>query len=151
MMLIFWDVMFVLLRPSSFATGKLGVIWLPYTKYIMIDKSYADLDNPFVKAQAIMSLFEIMIGIIALYLHFQKNNFSVLFAFSTFLLTGTKTLFIFLLEFISGFKNIGHNQLADLLCFYFLPNSLWIIFPLVAVFVLARILINSNKIALPNF
>jgi hypothetical protein len=35
--IIFWDVMFILLRPASFAHGALAAIWIPYVKYIQID------------------------------------------------------------------------------------------------------------------
>ncbi|MBV8801429.1 MAG: hypothetical protein JO131_00415, partial [Gammaproteobacteria bacterium] len=99
LVIISWDVMFVLLRPASFAHGSLGYLWIPYIKYVQIDTSYADLNNPFVTAQALMSLMENAIGIMGLYYYFfKKIKTACLLIFSSQLLTCTKTILIFLLE-----------------------------------------------------
>lgn len=138
-LIVFWDVMFVLLRPASLPEGSLAFIWIPYAKYIQIDISYADMQNNFVITQAIMSLFEICIGIISLYLaHIKKTILAILFAFSALLLTGTKTIFIFLQEFIGHFEHVNHNSISDLVFSYILPNSVWIIIPFIAVFCLGK-------------
>ncbi|MBA3661057.1 MAG: hypothetical protein H0W64_04995 [Gammaproteobacteria bacterium] len=145
MMIILWDSGFLFSRPASLPGGSLAWVWLPYAKYITIDPSYTDLHNDFLVAQQIMSLLEIAIGIIALYYNYRcKGNRAILFAFSALLLTGTKTILVFLLEAVSGFKNIGHNSGYDLLLFYIMPNSLWLIFPFAGVFILGRYLISSR-------
>lgn len=142
MLIVFWDVLFVLLRPASFPGGALQSFWLPYAQYIKIDTSYADMDDNFVIAQALMSLAEICIGFIALYFSYKgKNSAAILFAFSALLLTGTKTILIFLVEMVANFKHIQHNPMTDLFLFYILPNSLWIIIPFCAVFLLGQQLI----------
>ena len=138
---VFWDVMFVLLRPASFIGGNLGFLWVPYAKYIKIDTSYADLTNTFVIAQSIMSLFEIAISIIALFLnYFRQFNQACLLAYSALLLTCAKTILIFVIEMVSGLKHVGHNTSFDLIMYYILPNAIWIIIPAAAILTLGRLL-----------
>lgn len=142
MLIVFWDVTFVLFRPASFAEGALGLIYIPYAKYIKIDTSYADMNNAFVVAQSIMSLFEIALGLIALYLNYRRVFLAAcLFAFSSQLLTATKTILIFLLEIVGGMQHVGHNVISDLILYYFMPNSVWIVLPFAVVIVLGRLLI----------
>jgi hypothetical protein len=144
-MIILWDSGFLFTRPDSFPGGRLAWIWVPYAKYITIDTGYADLHNDFLVAQQIMSLIEVFIGIIALYLNYnQKYNLAILLAFSTLLLTGAKTILVFVIETVSGFKHVGHNSIHDLILLYILPNSLWLIFPFAGVIVLGRYLISSR-------
>lgn len=134
-----WDVGFIFLRPASFAGGSLGAIWLPYANYVKIDTSYLDLNNAFIPAMAWMNLFEITLGCMALTLnYFQKTAAAIVFAFSSLLLTGTKTIFFFVWEAESGFAHIKHNPMSDIIFLYVLPNALWIVFPFLAVIVLGR-------------
>lgn len=145
MIIVFWDVMFVLLRPVSLPGGSLAWLWVPYATYIKIDTSYADLNNAFIVAQGIMSLIEIIIAIIALSLNYSGKFLpACLFAFSSMLLTGTKTVLIFVLEAVNKFSHVGHNTVMDLIFYYTLPNSIWIVIPFLAVNVLGRTLIQSR-------
>jgi hypothetical protein len=140
-----WDTGFLFTRPASFPGGSLAWIWIPYAKYMTIDTSYADLDNHFLIAQQIMNLVEIAIGLMALYLNqINKKNAALLCAFSSLLLTGSKTFLIFLLEAISGLEHVGHNSLHDLIVLYLVPNSLWLIIPCAGVFFLGRSLISPR-------
>ena len=133
MLIVSWDVLFVLLRPVSFTVA----LWQPYAKYILIDKSYADLNNSFVVTQAIMSLVEIMIGLIGIFYYLTKRGkVASLLIFSSQLLTLAKTILIFFLEIIGGFPYTGHNHLNDLILYYYLPNSVWIILPLIVIMLL---------------
>lgn len=141
--IISWEMLFILLRPASFANGSLAAIWIPYAQYVKIDTSYADLQNDFVNALPFMDLFEIAIGIAALTFNYlRKTPAAMVFAFSSFLLTGTKTIFVFVQEGVGGFKHVGHNSISDLVFLYFLPNSIWIVIPFLAVFILGRDLIS---------
>jgi hypothetical protein len=145
MMIILWDSGFLFTRPDSFPGGSLAWLWVPYAKYITIDTGYADLDNDFLVAQQIMSLIEIIIDIVALYFNYKRKiSLAILLIFSTLLLTGFKTILVFLLEAVSGFKHVGHNAVYDLIFLYILPNSLWLIFPFAGVFVLGRYLISPR-------
>jgi hypothetical protein len=144
MFIVLWDSGFLFARPASFPGGRLSWLWIPYAKYITIDTSYIDLHNNFLIAQQIMNLVEILISMAALYFNGKKNQVAILFAFSSLLLTGTKTILIFLLEVVSGLQHVGHNSLQDLILFYILPNSLWIIFPFIGVFILGRFLVHDK-------
>lgn len=138
--IITWEMLFIVMRPDSFADGSLAAIWMPYAKYVKIDTSYADLQNDFVNALPLMDLIEITIGLTALFLNYKRNNAAIVFAFSSLLLTGTKTIFVFVQEAIGGFKHVGHNAISEIILFYVLPNSIWIFFPFLAVFMLGRYL-----------
>lgn len=139
MFINFWDAWYILLRPASFADGSLSAIWLPYARYVKIDISYLDLNNEFIKSIALANFVEISLGLIALYCNcLRKFSLAIILAFSSLLLTGTKTVLVFALEALDGFKHIAHNPWSDLLFLYFLPNLPWIIFPFMAVFTLGR-------------
>ncbi len=132
-----WDVMYILLRPESFSGGKYAAIFMPYAQYIKIDPSYANLNNQFIKSLALMDIFQIAIGFLALCFNgFRKITFAILLAFSALLLTGTETVLVFALEAFDHFKHVEHNSASVILFQYILPNSLWIIFPFLGVFVL---------------
>jgi hypothetical protein len=130
--LIAWDVSFVLLRPLSMPGGRLAFLWGPYAKYITVDLSYGDLHNPFVRAQALMSVAELVLALFALWLaHGTKRRaLGTLLVFTTASLTCAKTLLIFTIEAVSGLAHIGHNSLSDMTWLYFVPNGMWIVVPL---------------------
>jgi len=132
--IIAWDVLFVFMRPASFPGGSLAGVWLPYAEYIRVDLSYGDINNPFIWAQAIMSVIEISMVVAALYLNYRRRlPPAILLVFCASALTCAKTLLILLVEIVSGFENIGHNSLADMLFLYFVPNAVWILMPLLVV------------------
>lgn len=144
MVITLWDALFVLLRPESLPGGSLAFIWKPYAKYITIDTAYQNMHEPFVVAQAIMTLFEISIGCFALYFYFTKrHSLATLLAFSSLLLTGAKTILIFVEEAASNFVHVAQNSLHDLILLYVIPNGIWVVVPLVCVVVLAHQLLNK--------
>lgn len=140
-----WETGFILLRPESLSDqGNYLNIWLPYLRYVKIDTSYADLSNEFIKFMPCANIIEISIALLALYFNFlRKTAFAILFAFSSLLLTGTKTITVFMLEAYDRFSHVAHNPLFDLIFMYILPNSLWIIFPFMGVFILGYSLITQ--------
>ena len=156
MLITFWDALFVLMRPESLPGGKLAFIWLPYAKYITIDTAYGDINNHFVVAQALMTLFEIVIGVFAVGFYLaSKHRLATLLAFSSFLLTGTKTVLIFVLEAVSHFVHVAHNSWHDLIFLYVIPNGIWIVIPYLCVLRLGYLLIcatmSPNRTDLPIF
>jgi hypothetical protein len=128
--LIFWDIGFVLLRPHSMPGGELAFLWAPYEKYITVDLGYADVQNGFVRAQALVTCFEAAAAIAGLVLSFgRRERLATLLVFSASLLTFAKTSLIFLIEIVTGGEHVGHNPPAELLLLYVLPNLLWVVFP----------------------
>lgn len=144
MSVVAWDVSFVLLRPASMPGGSLSALWAPYAHYIAVDKSYGDVGNAFVSAQAIMSAFEIVVGVAALWFSRRRRpGLGLLLAFCVSALTGAKTLLILVMEVVSGFETVGHNTLGDALLIYVIPNSVWVIVPALVVVSTGRRLVAS--------
>ena len=144
--IVIWDVSFVLLRPMSMPGGSLGFLWIPYEKYITVDLSYGDLDNGFVRAQAIMSCIEVAIGIAAL-IHSARRHLplATLLAFCASALTCAKTMLIGMIELVTGFEHVGHNTVADVILLYAIPNGLWIVVPLLVVWTTGRRLVDQQR------
>lgn len=130
MTVVAYDVAFVLLRPLSMPGGELSFLWGIYDQYISVDRSYGDLDNPFIPAQALMSLAEITLGIAGLILNLKgRIALALIFVFTSATLTGAKTLLILMMEFVGGFSQTGHSGMFNVLTVFILPNLVWVIFP----------------------
>lgn len=143
---VLWDVAFVLLRPMSMAGGSLAFIWVPYQKYVTIDHSYADLENGFVRAQALMSLLEIAVLAAGLAAHRRgANALATLLVFAVSTLTAAKTLLILLIEGVTGLSHVGHNPPSDLVWMYLVPNGIWVVVPLIVAAVAGRRLLVAAR------
>ena len=123
----------MLARPDS-------VLWAPYADYVKVDLGYA---NPtgFVTAQAIMSLIEIAVLLVGLAL--RRRPAGVLLVCVVSVLTAAKTLLIFLVEVVTHGHGVGHNPTGKLVLMYVLPNSVWIVVPLVVAIVTGRSLLAA--------
>jgi len=149
MLIVFWDISFIFLRPYSMPGGDLHFLWIPYLKYISIDLSYGDLNDPFVPAQAILSLVEITLGLVVLWWsRIGKQIEAGLLLMVVSSLTAAKTALILVLEWTSGFENTGHNTWWESGLFYGLPNVVWIIFPTAVALCLARRFIANSAMPL---
>jgi hypothetical protein len=131
--LILWDVTFVLARPSFF-------LWAPYKQYVTVDLGYAHPDG-FVRAQAIMSLFEIAVLLVGL--AWRRRPVGVLLVCVVSALTAAKTLLIFLIEVVTHGQGVGHNPTSKLVLMYVLPNAAWVVMPLFVAYVTGRSLVRS--------
>ena len=134
-LLILWDVTFVLARPDF-------VLWAPYDQYVKIDLGYAHPDG-FVRAQAVMSLLEIAVLLVGIAL--RRRPVGVLVVCVVSALTAAKTLLIFLVEIVTVGKGVGHNATGDLVLQYVLPNTVWIVVPLVVTYVTGRALLAAYR------
>lgn len=130
-----WDVTFVLARPDSF-------LWAPYDTYTKVDLGYAHPDG-FVRAQAVMSLVEIAVLLVGVAL--RRRPVGVLIVCIVSALTAAKTLLIFLIEIVTNGQGVGHNATSDLVLKYILPNSAWIVVPLVVTYVTGRSLLAAAR------
>jgi hypothetical protein len=144
MSVVAWDVSFVLLRPSSMPGGSLAAFWGPYANYIAVDRSYADVGNAFVSAQAIMSAFEILVGLAALWFNrLRRVGIALLLAFTMSALTGAKTVLLLVIELVSGFESVGHNTVVDAVSMYLVPNLVWVVVPALVVVATGRRLVAA--------
>lgn len=134
-LLVVWDVTFVLARPDVF-------LWAPYDQYVTIDLGYANPDG-FVKAQAVMSLLEIAVLVVAVAL--RRRPAGVLLVCLVSALTAAKTILIFLVEIVTGGQGVGHNATGDLVLMYVLPNAAWVVMPLVVAYVTGRSLLAAYR------
>jgi hypothetical protein len=57
-------------------------------------------------------------------------------------LTAAKTLLIFVIELVTGGQHVGHNPLGDLVLLYILPNTVWVVMPIVVAFATGRALLG---------
>jgi len=65
----------------------------------------------------------------------QKGAVAVLVAFSAAVMTVSKTVLYWMNEYYSGFENIGHNSLVDLIFLWIIPNGAWLVLPSYMIYV----------------
>lgn len=141
---VLWDTLFVVLRPMSMEGGALSFLWLPYSQYVTVDLSYGNPSDPFTLVQAIMSQFEIAVLAVGIVFNaFRQTGLATLLVFFSCSLTWAKTTLIFLQEWASGLANVGHNSAEVLWLQYIVPNSVWVVVPLLVVLVTGRRLLRA--------
>ena len=135
---------FLLLRPQTLPGGDLSFLWPHMQAYVEIDHSFRDLHNPFIWAQSLMTPIEIGFGLSALVANLKSRfKLSYLLGFGYGLLSSFHVGLIFLVEITSGFSYLGHNSASVIAGAYFLPNSFWIVIPLLISLHCARKLLRD--------
>ncbi|KAH6838636.1 hypothetical protein B0I37DRAFT_419568 [Chaetomium sp. MPI-CAGE-AT-0009] len=150
--LVAWDTAYMLLRPHTMPGGRLHEpLWVPYALYGEVDHMYGfkqwHLGNPFAATQSLMNLAETLLYLVYLGLWYAYGRapapgarravagrggaLAVLLGFSAAVMTVSKTVLYWLLEYCSGFDNIGQNDTWTLVFLWIIPNGAWIIVPLV--------------------
>ncbi|XP_001633783.2 uncharacterized protein LOC5513583 [Nematostella vectensis] len=134
------DGLVVILRPRTLPGGDLNYLVKPYNLYFPVDKRYADMEDTFGVGQSWMNLVEAFLNIIALSLHLRSSTFSAIMALIVCTMTWAKTILYFLVstELCGGAHYIAHNPWKDLILFYYLPNGIWIVVPLICMLILAQ-------------
>lgn len=145
MTIVVYDVAFVLLRPLSMPGGELAFLWGMYEQYISVDRTYGDLDNPFVPAQALMSIMEIMLGVAGLIMSSKgRTTLALILVFTSVSLTGAKTMLILMIELVGGFSQTAHSGWFDVLTIFILPNMVWVICPILVALSTGRRLLQHS-------
>ncbi|KAK4041344.1 hypothetical protein C8A01DRAFT_45494 [Parachaetomium inaequale] len=151
--LVAWDTAYMLLRPHTMPGGALHrPLWVPYALYGEVDHMYGfkqwDLRNPFAAAQSLMNLAETLLYLAYLGLWYvygtragtgtaaarravggRVGALAVLVGFSAAVMTVSKTVLYWVLEYCSGFDNIGQNDFWTLFVLWIIPNGAWIVAP----------------------
>jgi len=157
--IVVWDASFVLFRPHSLPGGALNFIWLPYNKYIQVDKGYGNMSDGFVMGQSIINVVEVLVCVYGL-LELRKATAPPIRGRSTSetdgagvralfaimmsnLATFCKTVLYFLVEICSGFKYIKDCSLFDKVFVWFIPSSFWLIFSALTVAHIIKIFYNK--------
>ncbi|KAI4599784.1 hypothetical protein KJ359_001520 [Pestalotiopsis sp. 9143b] len=165
--LVIWDSIYVLGRPHTMEGGFLH--WPFYTPY----KLYGETDyiygwkafnsrNGFTSAQGSLNVIETAMYLAYIYLYFARGKpvggvlggekrvltgraagQAVLIAFSAAVMTLSKTVLYWASEYFSGFDNIGHNSLPDLILLWIIPNGAWLVLPTYMVYVMGGEIIDG--------
>lgn len=77
----------------------------------------------------------------------QKGAVGLVVGYSAAVMTVSKTLLYWMNEYYSGFENIGHNSLRDLIFLWIIPNGLWLVFPSYMIYLTASEIIQGLSIA----
>ncbi|EPE10808.1 hypothetical protein F503_05903 [Ophiostoma piceae UAMH 11346] len=147
--LVAWDTGYVLLRPLTMPGGSLHwPLYTPYALYGEVDHIYGfkqwNARNGFTAAQGALNFVETSLYLAFLYLwqaygrSVQGAGFTAsssrkglvgrvaawaaLLAFSSAVMTLSKTVLYWLNEYFSGFDNIGHNDLYSLVFLWIIPK-----------------------------
>ena len=136
---VIWDASYILLRPLSMYKGSLYMLFMPYSKYITVDKLYGDINNPFVKAQSIMNIMECVVNYIGLYVYhiqYKRGNrrnvterTGLVILLCSVSATLAKTLLYGIHDMYHTPSNTAHNNYIDWIFVYIIPNGLWIVVP----------------------
>ncbi|CAK7217998.1 hypothetical protein SCUCBS95973_003341 [Sporothrix curviconia] len=155
--LVLWDTGYVLGRPLTMPGGSLHwPLWTPYALYGEVDHIYGfkqwNARNGFTAAQATLNLVETLLYLGYVYLWQAQGQpvagagvwpagsarkglvgrtagWAVLLAFSSAVMTLSKTVLYWLNEYYSDFDNIGHNDLYSLIFLWIIPNGAWLVLP----------------------
>ncbi|KAG4410774.1 hypothetical protein IFR04_016089 [Cadophora malorum] len=63
------------------------------------------------------------------YVDGQKGAIAVLVGYSAAVMTVSKTVLYWMNEYYSGFENIGHNSVRNLIFLWIIPNGAWLVLP----------------------
>lgn len=148
--LVIWDTGYVLGRPATMPGGWAHApLWTPYELYGRVDHVYGfkqwDLGNGFAAAQGWLNAVETAMYLVYLSIWWRRRRgvgggsggggktqrqvvagrdgaLAVLVGFSAAVMTVSKTVLYWLNEAASGFDNIGHNKLFDLITLWIIPK-----------------------------
>ncbi|ETS80590.1 hypothetical protein PFICI_08119 [Pestalotiopsis fici W106-1] len=165
--LVIWDSIYVLGRPHTMEGGFLHwPLWAPYKLYGETDYVYGwkayNSRNGFTSAQGSLNVIETAMYLAYIYLYFNQGKpvggvlggekrvltgraagQAVLIAFSAAVMTLSKTVLYWACEYFSGFDNIGHNSLPDLILLWIIPNGAWLILPTYMIYVMGGEIIDG--------
>ncbi|KAM0482356.1 hypothetical protein ACHAPX_002873 [Trichoderma viride] len=161
--LVIWDTGYVLLRPLSMPGGSLHwPVWAPYKLYGEVDHIYGwkafNAGNGFTSAQGLLNAAETLMYLyyLAAWLFSSKTTDggsrvlagrggarATLFGYAAAVMTLSKTILYWANEYYSGFDNIGHNPLNDLILLWIIPNGAWLVGPTYMIWSIGADLIDS--------
>ncbi|KAA8568820.1 hypothetical protein EYC84_007803 [Monilinia fructicola] len=77
----------------------------------------------------------------------KMGALAVLVGYSAAVMTVSKTLLYWMNEYYSGFANIGHNSIRDLIFLWIIPNGAWIVVPSYIIYVTGSEILQGLAIA----
>lgn len=134
-LIVFFDASFVLQRPETLKGGSLYKYYFPYDNYIIYDTLYSNLQDSFVTIQSWLNIVEAVFLIIAVVLTLSKKISTNLWAAFIGVLASTcvfwKTVIFVWYDHDWSSEAAKNFTPGSILCYWF-PNSLWLVFPLLA-------------------
>ncbi|XP_041358250.1 uncharacterized protein LOC121375085 [Gigantopelta aegis] len=126
-----YDALFIFLRPHTLPGGKYGHFYYLYKYYIALDKRYQDLKDDYVFTVSLMNVFEVLVNVITIALHYGRHRAVVPLAYTVSVMTLWKTVHYFLMyfEFSGTTQYRAGNPLWDEFLLVVIPNVIWIILP----------------------
>jgi len=77
----------------------------------------------------------------------RSAGIALLLGYAVSIMTVSKTVLYWLVEYCSGFAHIGHNGAWDLFWLWILPNGLWLVFPSYMIYVFGREMLQAVECA----
>ncbi|KAF7915941.1 hypothetical protein BELL_0003g00160 [Botrytis elliptica] len=77
----------------------------------------------------------------------KMGALAVLVGYSAAVMTVSKTVLYWMNEYYSGFENIGHNSIRDLIFLWIIPNGAWIAVPSYIIYVTGSEILQGLTIA----
>jgi hypothetical protein len=125
--------------------GSLYHIYHPYDNYVIYDTLYSDMNDSFVVIQSWLNIVEGVLLIFAVFLSFSKCIKLNLWAAVIGVLASTmvfwKTVIFVWYDHDFITDAVKNMTPGSILCYYF-PNSLWLVFPVLAMFLIPKRIIN---------
>ncbi|KZW00855.1 hypothetical protein EXIGLDRAFT_603719 [Exidia glandulosa HHB12029] len=149
---IFWDAGYCLMRPRSMRGGDLHWIWKPYSLYQDVDLVYGvkalEENNGFTSAQSAMNLIETFLNLYYVYLtHVSPSPYAPVVGISSAVMTLSKTVLYWLVEYYCNYCAVGHNNVVDLITLWIIPNGIWLIVPTLVIIRLGKDIARSLSVA----
>ena len=147
------DTAYLLLRPHSLPNGYFHRYFVVYDVYLIYDPTYADTNDPFTRALAIVESAQIALNTttLLLVLKLPRNSaWPSLLAVSTSAATLAVTAYFFLYEALSG--GVHKYRLVDVSTWdvgyalgYVGVTALWIVFPLAVIAIVGGQLVRAAE------
>lgn len=144
-LIVFFDASFVLQRPSTLKGGDLYQYYFPYDNYIIYDTLYSDLKDSFVVIQSWLNIVEGVFLIVTVLISLSKCIKLRLWAAAIGVLASTcvfwKTVIFVWYDHAWATEAAKNFTPGSILCYWF-PNSLWLVFPLLAMILIPKRIIS---------
>jgi hypothetical protein len=134
LVVVTWDLCYILLRPHTLPGGALAAFWSPYKLYSTIDLVYGVRNNEynaFGIGQSLMNVVENVFYLIGLYLYRVRGNKNAAFVvwFGALVATFSKTVLYSLVEIGDQNRNVSHNDWYTFIFLYIMTNNVWTVIP----------------------
>ena len=144
-LIVFFDASFILQRPETLKGGSLYWFYHPYDNYVIYDTLYADLKDSFVVIQSWLNIVEGIFLLISVFMSFSSKVSTQIWSALIAVLASTcvfwKTVIFVWYDHDWSTEAAKNFTPGSILCYWF-PNSLWLVFPLLAMYLIPKRIVN---------